>query len=87
MKGTIVNFEYLKIRVNQIADARGVVFNKQLYFIEEALERLEKGQVLSIYCSDYNNKDNMPLWIENHGHTYLSIIDKTSYFKILIRKG
>lgn len=87
MGGLSNTYEYLKIRVDQIADARGVLFTKQLHFIEKSLERLEKGQVLNIFCSDNINKEMIPKWIKDHGHTFLSIIEESSYYKILLRKG
>ncbi len=87
MGGLSNTYEYLKIRVDQIADARGVLFTKQLLFIEKSLDRLEKGEVLNIFCSDTENKEKIPKWINDHGHVFLSIIDESSYYKILLRKG
>lgn len=87
MKTATLSYEYIKIKVDQIADARGIIFSTKLYFVEKALTTMLKGQVLSIYCSDLYHKEEIPLWIKKHGHHFLGIIDEGSFFKILIKKG
>lgn len=87
MNNFITNFEEVKIKVDQIADARGIIFTNQLHFVAKALEQLEKGQVLNMFCSDTENKEHIPLWVEQHGHVFLSFIEERGYFKILIVKG
>jgi TusA-related sulfurtransferase len=87
MRADTLTYEYLKIKVDQIADARGIIFSDKLHFVEKALSSLLIGQTLSIYCSDNYHKDEIPQWIKKHGHHYLGIIDEEGFFKILIQKG
>jgi TusA-related sulfurtransferase len=86
MRTVISNYEFIKIKVDQLADARGIIFSKKLKFVEEALAQIQEGQVLCIYCSDHEHKALIPEWIELKGHSFLGIIDENHFFKILIKK-
>ena len=87
MKATDINYEFLKIRIDRIADARGIIFSEKIKFIETALASMQSGEILKIYCSDHQHKAVIPRWIKNNGHHFLSIIDESNYFKILIQKS
>jgi TusA-related sulfurtransferase len=79
-------YEYLKVRVDLIADARGIIFTDKLKFVEKALESLAPGKILCIYCSDTEHKNMIPDWLKDKGHRFLGIVDEKHYFKILIQK-
>ena len=87
MKTTDFTYEVMKIRVDRIADARGIIFSDKLKFVENALDTLNKGEVLSIYCSDMQHKEEIPDWVRISGHVFLGIIEESNYFKIIIQKG
>jgi TusA-related sulfurtransferase len=84
---TASNYINLKIRVDQLADARGIIFTDKLKFVESALESLDHDEILCIYCSDQHHKSEIPNWIKERGHVFLGIIEKPNYFKILIKKN
>lgn len=81
------NYVNLKIRVDQIADARGIIFTEKLKFVENALERVDKGGILCIFCSDKYHMNEIPEWITGLGHLFMGIIEEKNYFKILIKKN
>lgn len=87
MKRTGPILETIKIRIDRIADARGIVFSDKLRFVEMSIETMDPGEVLLIYCSDYHHKSEIPKWVTEHGHFILSIIEENQYFKIIIKKG
>ena len=87
MKTSNFTYEVMKIRVDQIADARGIIFSEKLRFVEKALDTMQKGEVLSIFCSDIQHKEDIPSWVKRSGHIFLGIIEESNYFKILIQKA
>lgn len=87
MKTIETNFEYLKVKVDLIADARGIIFSDKLKFVQKALESLSIGEVLCIYCSDLQHKHEIPNWVNQKGHQFLGIVEETHFFKILIKKN
>jgi len=82
-----IEYEFLKVRIDRIADARGITFSRKFLFIDKAMESMQKGQILKIYCSDKKHKDKIPEWITQRGHIFLSIVDEANYYKILVQKG
>jgi TusA-related sulfurtransferase len=86
LKTTQANYVDLRIRVDQIADARGIIFTEKLKFVEQALECLQPGEILCVYCSDNHHKNEIPNWISELGHLFLGIMEENQYFKILIKK-
>jgi len=86
MKAAQVNYEQFKLRVDRIADTRGITFNEKLMYIEKAMEYLESGQVLTVYCSDFAHRQFIPEWIRQKGYIFLGMVDESTYFKIIMLK-
>lgn len=79
-------YERCKVQIDQIADARGLNFNEGLKYVENAMEHLKTGQILTLYCSDVKNKKYLPEWLKKKGYLYLGMVNQSNYYKILLIK-
>ena len=80
-------YEHLKIQIDKVVDARGIIFSDKLIIVSESLQSIEPGEMILIYCSDLIHKEKIPTWVEQNNHHLISIIDERNYFKIIIKKG
>jgi len=87
MRTATANFEEFKLRIDQIADARGITFSEKMAFIENAMNHLKSGQILQVFCSDLKHKKQIPDWLKQQGYLCLGIINQSNFFKIILIKS
>lgn len=71
-----------------VLDARRLLCPLPVIRTQDAVEKLQHGQTLSVLCSDPGVLHDIPAWCRVHGHQVLDIQEEQDEIivRILIRK-
>ena len=54
-------------------DARGMLCPMPVIKVQQKVQQLTKGDILSVYCTDPGTQYDIPAWCRVHRHTLLAI--------------
>jgi nitrogen fixation NifU-like protein len=80
-------YQKMKIEPDKIVDAYGRVCPVPLNMCSDALEKMEKGQIVKVIADDEGVKKDFPEWCKKTGNKLLKIEKKEDIYHIFIQKS
>lgn len=69
------------------ADARGTACPGPLLEAKKAMGTIVKGQVLELWSSDPQTKNDVAAWAKKVGHEFLGVTQAQGYDRVFVRRG
>lgn len=69
------------------ADARGTACPGPLLEAKKAMGTIVKGQVLELWSSDPQTKNDVAAWAKKVGHEFLGATQAQGYDRVFVRRG
>ncbi len=70
-----------------VVDARGAACPGPMIEAKKAMSGVAVGAVMEVWSSDSQTQEDVGIWTEMAGHTYLGVISARGYERIFIRRG
>lgn len=77
----------MKIKANQILDAKGLACPMPIVKTKKAINELESGQILEIHATDKGAKKDFAAWSKSGGHELVNDAEENGVLKFWIKKG
>jgi tRNA 2-thiouridine synthesizing protein A len=74
-------------KVSLSVDARGLSCPYPVKKAEEAIQKVEVGEVVEIITTDPGSKIDIPAWAEKSGHRVVEIVDRWLEIYFYVEKG
>jgi TusA-related sulfurtransferase len=75
------------IEIATVVDARGVACPGPLLEAKKAIGSIGVGQVLELWSSDSQTKNDVEIWARKVGHTFLGTTPVAGYDRVFIRRA
>jgi len=66
-------------------NARGLLCPMPVIKLQQKINQLSQGDILTIYCTDPGTQYDIPAWCRVHGHRLLSIEQRQAELEISIQ--
>ncbi len=70
----------------QKLDVRGRVCPLPLFYVKRKISEMKLDEELEVVADDATAKETIPKWSRLHGQEVVSIEDKDTFFRIIVRK-
>jgi TusA-related sulfurtransferase len=85
---TILNEEALQsLASSKVVDARGAACPGPLLEAKKAMGSVPLGEVLELWSSDSQTKNDVEAWSGKVGHAFLGVAAAEGYDRVFIRRG
>jgi tRNA 2-thiouridine synthesizing protein A len=79
--------ELKKLAADAVVDARGTACPGPLLEAKRSMAKVPVQGLMEVLSSDASTKNDIPLWAEKVGHSYLGSIEDAGYWRIFVRRG
>ncbi|MDF2866844.1 MAG: SirA family protein [Gammaproteobacteria bacterium] len=70
---------------NYELNAKGLLCPMPVIKVQQKIQQLTKGDILTVYCTDPGTQHDLPAWCRVHGHTLLTLQQEQNEIKISLR--
>ncbi|NHV96688.1 MAG: sulfurtransferase TusA family protein [Thaumarchaeota archaeon] len=77
----------MPLKVSLSVDARGLSCPYPVKKAEEAIQKVEVGEVVEIITTDPGSKIDIPAWAEKCGHRVVEVVDRWLEIYFYVEKG
>ncbi len=71
----------------KVVDARGAACPGQLLEAKKAMGAVAVGEVLELWSTDSQTKNDVAAWAGKVGHEFLGVAEAQGYDRVLVRRG
>jgi tRNA 2-thiouridine synthesizing protein A len=79
--------ELKDLRADEVVDARGTACPGPLLEAKRSMAKVPVQGLMEVLSSDASTKNDIPLWAEKVGHSYLGSIEDAGFWRIYVRRG
>ncbi len=83
----MTTIEIENVTAAEIVDARGAACPGPLLEAKKAMGRVPVGDVLELWSSDSQTKNDVEAWSAKVGHDFLGVAVTDGYDRVFIRRG
>jgi TusA-related sulfurtransferase len=76
-----------KLKPAKIVDVRGTICPGSLWEMLIAYKDAKIGDIIAVYSSDPEIKNDAPEWIEKSKNEFVGVYDRDGYYEVLMRKS
>jgi TusA-related sulfurtransferase len=79
--------ELRRLKVDKVADARGIPCPGPLLEAQRAMQIVPLAGIIEVISSDIATSLDIPVWAEKAGHQYLGMITEPGVWRLYVKRG
>jgi TusA-related sulfurtransferase len=79
--------ELKNLTADTVVDARGTACPGPLLEAKRSMAKVPVEGLMEVLSSDASTRNDIPLWAEKMGHSYLGSLEDAGYWRIFVRRG
>ncbi len=87
MPTTMNDAELAQLTAAKVVDARGAACPGPLLEAKKSMAAVKVGEVLELWSSDSQTKNDMAAWATKVGHEFLGSVAAEGYDRVFVRRG
>jgi TusA-related sulfurtransferase len=87
MTSTLSETDLTAVTAAKVVDARGAACPGPLLEAKKGMGTVAIGDVLELWSSDSQTKNDVAAWAGKVGHEFLGVVDADGYERVLVRRA